>query len=119
MAYLTQGDVVFHTFDKMGHQIIVSGSGPRELCPEIDYALVITPRAQGCQALALLRLDGGIKFQEVDINLLIRETMNLLAGKIRASGINLKTSLPEALPPLEGDPKQLSQVFLNLIQKAI
>lgn len=58
-------------------------------------------------------------FQEVDINLLIRETINLLAAEIRASTVNLKTALLDPLPPIEGDPKQLSQVFLNLIVNAL
>ncbi len=58
-------------------------------------------------------------FQEVDINTLLRETINLLAAKIRTGRVNLDTSLAEGLAPVEGDPKQLSQVFLNLIVNAV
>lgn len=58
-------------------------------------------------------------FQVVDLVGLVRETVNLLAAKLRASGIRLILALPASLPPVEGDPKQLSQVFLNLFLNAV
>jgi two-component system, NtrC family, sensor kinase len=59
------------------------------------------------------------QFQQVDVNALLGDTLNLLMAKIRSSGIRLDVSLPEALPPVEGDPKQLNQVFLNLVLNAV
>jgi len=38
---------------------------------------------------------------------------------MRSTSIDLDVSLPEDLPPVEGDPKQLGQVFLNLILNAV
>jgi len=59
------------------------------------------------------------QLQEVNINALVMETLTLLAAKIKNVGIQLNISLPEDSPPVEGDPKQLSQVFLNLLLNAI
>jgi two-component system NtrC family sensor kinase len=58
-------------------------------------------------------------FQQVDIGTLVKETLNLLAAKIKNSGLHLDVSLPENSPQVGGDPKQLGQVFLNLILNAI
>jgi two-component system, NtrC family, sensor kinase len=58
-------------------------------------------------------------FQQVNIHGLVRETLNLLAPKLKNSGIGLDLSLQENPPPVEGDPKQLGQVFLNLLLNAI
>jgi signal transduction histidine kinase len=58
-------------------------------------------------------------FQQVDMGTLVRETLNLLSAKIKNSGLHLDVSLPENPPQVDGDPKQLGQVFLNLILNAI
>ncbi|MFB3885232.1 MAG: ATP-binding protein [Thermodesulfobacteriota bacterium] len=58
-------------------------------------------------------------FQEIKISSLVRDTMNLLAPKLKSSGIRLDISLPDDQPPVHGDPKQLSQVFLNLFLNAV
>ena len=58
------------------------------------------------------------QFQQVDIRGLVMDTLNLLAPKMRSSSIGLDISLPEDLPSIEGDPKQLGQVLLNLILNA-
>jgi two-component system NtrC family sensor kinase len=57
--------------------------------------------------------------QQVNINGLIKDTLNLLTAKIKNSGIHLKISLLKDCPPVEGDAKQLGQVFLNLLLNAI
>lgn len=59
------------------------------------------------------------QFQRVNINALMMDTLTLLTTKIKNVGIQLEISLPKDSPPVEGDPKQLSQVFLNLILNAI
>jgi len=58
-------------------------------------------------------------FQRVDIRGLLLETLNLLAPRMKSSSVDLNISLPKDLPSVEGDPKQLGQVFLNLILNAI
>jgi signal transduction histidine kinase len=59
------------------------------------------------------------QFQAVDIGSLVKETVNLLAAKFKGSGICLDLCLPDEHPVLEGDPKQLTQVFLNLLINAV
>ena len=59
------------------------------------------------------------QFQQVNVNALLADTLNLLVAKIRSSGISSDASFTEDLPPVEGDPKQLSQVFLNLVLNAV
>jgi two-component system NtrC family sensor kinase len=59
------------------------------------------------------------QFQPVNIHALLVDTLNLLAAKIKSSSIRLNTFLQEGLALVEGDPKQLGQVFLNLILNAI
>jgi len=59
------------------------------------------------------------QFQQVNVNALLAYTLNLLVAKIRSSGISSDASFTEDLPPVEGDPKQLSQVFLNLVLNAV
>ena len=59
------------------------------------------------------------QFQRVDVRALVMDTLNLLTPKMRTSSIDPDILLPEDLPSVEGDPKQLGQVFLNLILNAI
>ncbi len=58
-------------------------------------------------------------FQPVNIHELVLDALNLLTAKIKHVGIQLDISLFQDSPPMEGDPKQLSQVFLNLLLNAI
>ncbi len=59
------------------------------------------------------------QFEPVHLDLLVGEAVNLLAAKLKAGNIRLDLSLSDGLPPLKGDPKQLTQVFLNLLLNAI
>jgi two-component system NtrC family sensor kinase len=47
------------------------------------------------------------------------DTLNLLTARIKGNNIDLEIFLTEDLPPVLGDPKQLEQVFLNLLLNAI
>jgi signal transduction histidine kinase len=58
-------------------------------------------------------------FQQLNIHELIKESLNLLAAKMKTSSVDLRISLLEVCPPVEGDSKQLGQVFLNLFLNAI
>jgi signal transduction histidine kinase len=58
-------------------------------------------------------------FQAINTSALMKNTVNLLATKLKNSGIRLDISLPDEHPPVEGDPKQLAQVFLNLLLNAV
>ncbi len=58
------------------------------------------------------------RFEEVDLNGLIRETLLLLGHQLEEAGIRVELQMEEGLAPIQGDPGKLQQVFLNLILNA-
>ncbi len=54
----------------------------------------------------------------VDVNAVIRESIELKAYELRVNNIKLEAELDENLPLTTADPHQLQQVFLNLITNA-
>jgi len=54
----------------------------------------------------------------VDINVTLRESLELKAYELRVNNIELETRLGDNLPMTNADPHQLQQVFLNLINNA-
>lgn len=59
------------------------------------------------------------QFQPVNIYELLQETLNLLMAKIKTNNIHLDLCLSDSPPTMMGDPKQLRQIFLNLLMNAI
>ena len=57
--------------------------------------------------------------ETVDINIFIREVIELMEREAGSSGIKFFADLEENLPPILSDPSQLQQVFLNLITNSI
>lgn len=55
------------------------------------------------------------QFQILDINVLLKETVFLMIPKINQNHIDLDICLTEPSQPIIGDPKQLSQIFINLL----
>jgi len=56
--------------------------------------------------------------QEVDLNKVVVDALGLVDGQIRAGGIGLSLDLAAPAPRVHGDPGQLAQVVLNLVQNA-
>ncbi len=54
----------------------------------------------------------------VNLNQVVEETLALRAAQLMADGIEVVTELATDLPPVLGDPHQLQQVLLNLINNA-
>ncbi|HWU37016.1 MAG TPA: ATP-binding protein, partial [Candidatus Acidoferrum sp.] len=54
-----------------------------------------------------------------DLGTVVRDTVDLMSAKLKNSGVRLNLSLPGEAPPVRGDPKQLTQVFLNLLLNAV
>ncbi len=52
---------------------------------------------------------------ELDLNALVRATVNLLAAEARVRKIELRAALPLSALPVAADPVQLQQVMVNLI----
>ena len=57
--------------------------------------------------------------QTIDLGTVVRDTVDLMSAKLKNSGVRLNLSLPGEAPPVRGDPKQLTQVFLNLLLNAV
>jgi two-component system NtrC family sensor kinase len=57
-------------------------------------------------------------FQKISINELVKDALDLLTAKLKNSGILQDVSLSGKQELIKGDPKQLSQVFLNLLLNA-
>jgi PAS domain S-box-containing protein len=58
-------------------------------------------------------------FDKVDLNSIIRDTLNLVEDDLMPRGIEMDIHIDESLPTIEADGTQLRQVFLNLFYNAI
>jgi two-component system NtrC family sensor kinase len=56
--------------------------------------------------------------QAVDVNAILRRTVQLRAYDFANHGIKLALELQEPMPEVTGDPHQLQQVFLNILNNA-
>jgi PAS domain S-box-containing protein len=94
--------------------------------PRLDvfprYLEVIVREAYHCKGIIdrLLNFsrksDGSVV--EVDLNRILRETLELIRHDSRYGNIEIRTSLQPDLPPVYGDPTGLRQVCLNLLMNA-
>ena len=57
--------------------------------------------------------------QAVQVNSLLRETVDLLAAHAAGQNVAITCELASALPPIVGSPSGLRQVFLNLFQNSL
>jgi signal transduction histidine kinase len=60
----------------------------------------------------------GTEFSNVDVNKIIKETLNLLEHQFKTSGVKVETQFHEDLPLIHGNAGKLQQVFLNLFLNA-
>ena len=58
------------------------------------------------------------EFVELDLNRVLRETLNLIEHQLEKSGISVRAVYPENLPKIRGNSGKLQQVFLNLFLNA-
>ncbi|MBN2126257.1 MAG: sensor histidine kinase [Deltaproteobacteria bacterium] len=59
------------------------------------------------------------RFEDVDVNETLRQTISLLDNYARINNITIETDYTPNLPVIASDQAQLQQVFLNLISNAI
>jgi two-component system NtrC family sensor kinase len=60
----------------------------------------------------------GSETGDVDVNKVIAETLALLEHQFKVSKIEVRSELAPKLPPIQGNPGRLQQVFLNLFLNA-
>jgi two-component system, NtrC family, sensor kinase len=60
----------------------------------------------------------GSEFTDLDLNVLIRESLSLLDHQMRQSRVKVESSLDETIPPVYGNCGKLQQVFINLFLNA-
>ncbi|MGE0129830.1 MAG: sensor histidine kinase [Blastocatellales bacterium] len=61
----------------------------------------------------------GPQLESTNINALLDEILDAAKPTLMARGVELRTEMAEELPPVEADPDQLQQVFLNLINNSL
>jgi PAS domain S-box-containing protein len=57
--------------------------------------------------------------QEVDLRKVLDESLTLREYDLRVNNVTLEREIPEDLPSVIGDPHQLEQVFLNIVNNAL
>ncbi len=88
-----------------------------EMCSDL---LSQADRAQGVvRNLLDFSRQREVDFSELDIGQLVRKTVKLIKNQIKLAKIKLETHFSSNLPPIQGDPQQLSQVFVNLCLNAL
>jgi signal transduction histidine kinase len=55
----------------------------------------------------------------VDVNIVLRETMNILEGQQMFHNVEVRRDFAGRLPLIQGDPDQLRQAFVNLVLNAV
>ncbi len=56
--------------------------------------------------------------QMLDINAILRRTLQLRSYDLASRGLDVRERLDDSLPQIVGDPQQLQQVFLNILNNA-
>ena len=59
------------------------------------------------------------RLEPVDVNSLLAQILDATQPTLVARNVELQTSMSDALPPIEADPDQLQQVFINLINNSL
>jgi C4-dicarboxylate-specific signal transduction histidine kinase len=67
---------------------------------------------------AMARVGTHDPMEDADVAAMVRQTVELVEGRYKVSGIRLETVIPPGLPPLECREVQISQVLLNLLNNA-
>ena len=59
------------------------------------------------------------RFQDVDLTQMVRDTVALLRGEIQRARIRVTITARGPMPPILGDPSQLTQLLLNVLMNAL
>ncbi len=97
---------------------------PSETLEEIDDAMAqIKLQVERCagitQAILKFGRQNEPKLQNVDLRSFIPQITGMVAKKASVNGIEIVQDIAESTPPIHGDPGQLQQVLLNLLNNAM
>lgn len=67
--------------------------------------------------LAMARGEPGLR-RDIDVNALVRQAIDVAGYQLEGMGVSLISRQADALPLIEGDPDQLTQVIVNLMLNA-
>jgi PAS domain S-box-containing protein len=97
-------------------EAMVAGADAREAAKVIAAEASRAGRIVG-KLLSFVRQNDSDRLP-VDLNSVVRDTIELRAYVLRVQEITLVTDFAEALPPVMGDPAPLQQVLVNLLANA-
>lgn len=111
------------TYTKLLRKLMQKDELPAEKLPEIrNYLSMMESETSRCgrivrELLAYAR-GGGLRRERLDFQALIRSTLDLLSYKIRQQQVETVADLAPDIPPVTGNPDQLQQVIMCLINNA-
>jgi len=90
----------------------------------LQYLRDIEQQTKKCRAiikslLKFSRTSRKKEFESTDINTVLKETLVFVKHQVEKNKVELQEQLAESLPPIDGQPSQLQQVFTNLILNAV
>ncbi len=102
-------------------QILLAKTAPEQ--PAYAQLKKIEAAALRCKKIVRGLLDfsrpGQIKFDDVDINEILTQTMELCEADMKGAKVILEKKFAKTLPKVEANASELQQVLLNLINNAI
>ena len=128
--FATVGELTAKLAHEVNNPLGVILGFSQEILSEIDNndphyrsVRIITEEAKRCKnvmkhLLAFAR-PPSLKYSSVEIEEIIRESLELILGILEKRGILIKKIVPAALPRLYVDPSQIKAVLLNLYNNAI
>ncbi|HEV3258150.1 MAG TPA: ATP-binding protein, partial [Gemmataceae bacterium] len=57
--------------------------------------------------------------EETDLNQIVRDVLELVAGRIKEMGVRLELRLDEGLPTIQADPEGIHRAFLNIVSNGL
>jgi PAS domain S-box-containing protein len=93
--------------------------GDARLAPVLDKITQQSFRAaESANGLLNFSRTSTTEFRATNLNQVIRDTLSLLEHQFKTAQILIDLELAEDLPPIQGNPGKLQQVFLNLLLNA-
>jgi signal transduction histidine kinase len=93
--------------------------GDERLAPLLDRITSQTFRASEIvNSLLNFSRTGNTEFSDIDLNIVIRDTLTLLEHQFKTAEVHLELDLKPELPRIVGNANKLQQVFLNLFINA-